>query len=173
MLAGLKIAGIDDEFSERAQEGTVAGGIFTPTRISTSRASSDSGTLVGPLVGVAGDASYDRHRVKGLLQQSMLFGEADADRRTENDNNANGVLNAGDFVTTTTNSHDVGVPITEVGVKYLYDVTENIALGLGGFASVWWDAPTAPGVDDSLHGNDLNEQTLVFLGGMGTVEARF
>lgn len=173
MLAGLKIGGIEDDFSERAQIGNVAGGVFTPTAIRTSRASSDSGVLIGPLVGVAGDASYDRHRVKGLLQQSMLFGEADADRRTEHDNNGNGVLNAGDVVSTTTSSHDVGVPITEVGVKYLYDVTENIALGLGGFASVWWDAPTAPGVDDSLHSTDLNEQTLVFLGGMGTVEARF
>jgi hypothetical protein len=168
----LKIAGLDDEFSERAQQGTVAGGVFTPNRVITSLSSADTDTLVGPLVGVSGDASFDQHRVKGLLQQSMLFGEADRTSRTEVDTAPLGTVNQ---VLTFDSSHDVGVPVTEVGVKYLYDVTENIALGLGGFASVWWDVPTAGGGTVPVDGLQTSspEETLVFLGGMGTVEARF
>jgi len=173
MLFGVKIGDLSGEFSERGEQGTFAGGVFTPTAIHTNRANSNWDILVGPLVGVSGDARYDKHRLKGFLQQSLLLGEAAVSRREANDTNADGVVDTTDTFDSTNNC---GVPVTEFGFKYLYDVTENVALGLGGYASVWWDAPTAPGADFSASGfagNSLNEQTLVFIGGSASVDVKF
>lgn len=171
MLAGLKIGGLETDFRGRGELGTTAAGVFTVTDRATSDAWSDTNTLVGPLIGVAADATYGRHRVKGLLQQSMLFGDVDLSHRLVTDFGADGVT---DEVAIFRKTEDVGIPVTELQVKYLYDVTPDVSLGFGGFGSVWWDAPVAPGTDlsASIFGQ-AHEETLVFLGAMGSIEARW
>jgi len=174
MLAGLKIGGIDTDFSASGEFGNVVGGVFAPTAIATFTSTSDTGVLVGPLVGVAGDARFAQHQVKGLLEQSMLFGSVDLDNQLTVDIDPTKV---GDVsITKFAKSDDVGIPVTEVQAKYLYEVTTNVSLGLGAFASVWWDAPVAPGVDltaSAAGQGTQDEDTLVFLGGMASVEVKF
>ena len=36
------------------------------------------------------------------------------------------------------------IPVTELSLKLLYSLTENISLGITGFFSVWWDMPISP-----------------------------
>ena len=123
---------------------------------------------------MAGDARFAQHQVKGLLEQSMLFGSVDLDNQLTVDIDPTKV---GDVsITKFAKSDDVGIPVTEVQAKYLYEVTTNVSLGLGAFASVWWDAPVAPGVDltaSAAGQGTQDEDTLVFLGGMASVEVKF
>jgi hypothetical protein len=62
------------------------------------------------------------------------------------------------------------IPITELKLKYLYDVTANLSLGVGVFASVWVDTPVVPTGFFIL---PQEEDTLGFLGGMAALDYRF
>jgi len=73
----------------------------------------------------------------------------------------------------------VFIPVTEAQIKVKYEITENIAIGLAGFASIWYDAPApptftishvaaftgegGPGLGPGLNW-ELEERTLVFMG---------
>jgi len=72
------------------------------------------------------------------------------------------------------------IPVTELKLKFLVDITKNIALGAGGFASIWWDAPVAP--KWSMPGDwwwgdgagwRLQKSTLIFYGAMAAVNVHF
>ena len=41
-------------------------------------------------------------------------------------------------------SDTVALPVTELKLKATYDIMKNVSIGVGGFFSVWWDAPLAP-----------------------------
>jgi hypothetical protein len=70
------------------------------------------------------------------------------------------------------------IPITELKLKYLYDVTANLSLGVGVFASVWVDTPV-PLVTPTgfffapTSFSEPPEDTLGFLGGMTALNYRF
>ena len=58
----------------------------------------------------------------------------------------------------------VFIPVTEAQIKVKYEITENIAIGLAGFTSIWIDAPAPPKFDDDVELWSLSEETLVFMG---------
>ncbi|MGQ0657677.1 MAG: hypothetical protein ACT4NU_06210 [Chromatiales bacterium] len=172
MLAGLKVGGVEGDSVAPVQDSALPDGMAL-SDAGLVRASAATGTLIGPVVGIAGDSSLGRHRIKGLFQQSMLIGAAESTYREDPDSSADVIQ---DGVLRFTDGRDVSVPVTEFGFKYVYDVADGISLGLGAFASVWWDAPTAASVGSSaktIGESPLNEETLVFIGGMGSIEARF
>jgi hypothetical protein len=74
----------------------------------------------------------------------------------------------------------VALPVTEAKLKLHYDVNKNVSIGIGGFASMWWNAPVAPKwsmpgvwVGDMGTGWRLQESTLVFYGGMLALNLRW
>ena len=159
LLAGLKLGGVEAAIAGTLGEDSLAPGV--------ARAAS-RGTLIGPVLGISGGSQLGRHQFRALLQQSMLMGEAEVRYSEDTASGAGGLRLSED--------REVSVPVSEFGVKYLYDVANNISLGLGAFASVWWDAPTAAGVyggEPSLGDALLTDDTLVSVGGMGSIEARF
>lgn len=163
LLAGFKLGGV-----HAATAGTVGDDPLSPRGVGVGRAAA-RGTLFGPVLGITGDSRLGRHRLRGVFQQSMLMGEAEGHYSEEYATSGVGGLRL-------TDDREVSVPVSEFGVKYLYDVANNISFGLGAFASVWWDAPTAAGVyrsEPALGDALLTDETLVFIGGMGSIEARF
>lgn len=163
LLAGFKLGGI-----HAAAAGTVGDDPLSPRGVGVGRAGA-RGTLIGPVLGITGGSRLGRHRLRGVFQQSMLMGDAEAHYREEFATTGVGGLRLTDY-------REVSVPVSEFGVKYLYEVANNISFGLGAFASVWWDVPTAAGVyssEPALGDALLTDETLVFVGGMGSIEARF
>ena len=181
LLVGLKLGWLDMElnrgFSVAAIDltGSCVSGfcLFTDER----RSETDSDFLgIGPMVGFAGDATWKRFRFKAFITQSVLAGEADLDGvrrrafRTFSTANSDG---SGPFVQDFIDAEElkfdkeetVFVPVTEAEIKVKYEITENIALGLAGFASIWHDAPVPPRFDED---DDIwflrGERTLVFMG---------
>ena len=67
---------------------------------------------------------------------------------------------------------NVALPVTELKLKVAYGLTKNISLGVGGFASIWWNAPLAPRwsipgnwtAGDGTGWNLPNKTTLTFYG---------
>ena len=171
MLGGIKMGRVEDEQSDGHEEGPDAAA--TPSDGRALSSGSETSTLLGPLVGITGNARLNRHRFRGLFQQSVLFGEAEVGsppQRNTADHPSSGSTSALPV------SDDIGVPVTDLGVKYVYGMTENVSLGLGAFASVWWDVPSAHGIDtraSAIGATSLDDDTLVFVGGLGSVEVKF
>jgi len=70
---------------------------------------------------------------------------------------------------------EVAFPVTELQLKIVYNITESFFIGVGGFYSIWWDAPVAPKWSmpgdwtwDEGTGWRLQERTLKF-GGLKAV----
>ncbi len=165
MLAGVKLGGYDD--GARAAALTADGFESNLTNTALLPAMG-SGTLVGPTLGIAGDRQVDRHRFSGVFQQSMLYGQAEL---TGGVAPGGGVDGSRSGMAGYIERRDVNVPVSELGVKYLYELSNGVALGMGAMASVWWDTPSNH-VDDNGHLTS-GDDTLIYLGGMGTLEMQF
>ena len=151
MTWGLKFGVLENSRAE------VLENTFFPTEVVHGSAT-ESSTLVGPMVALQGRARFGRQRVEGFVSQSVLIGDVDFDALL--------TFMAGDLVTervTFTKSETVAIPVTETKFKWLYDVNDRVAVGLGVFASVWWDAPVAPLLAFPPR---LEENTIVFAGSM-------
>lgn len=69
---------------------------------------------------------------------------------------------------------DVAIPITEFRVKWTYELTRWISLGVGAHASTWWDVPVPPGVTPTEGGDQaLHENTVIFFGLLGGLKFTF
>jgi hypothetical protein len=165
VVAGLKLGGYEEgagaaPLSAGGFESSLANTALLPAR--------GSGTLVGPTVGIAGDRQVDRHRFSGIFQQSMLYGQAELTRSL-----APGAgkeeLRSG--VESYIERRDVNVSVSELGLKYLYELTDGVAFGMGALASVWWGTPGSQ-LDGKGHVIP-EDDTLIYLGGMGTLEMQF
>lgn len=165
VVAGLKLGGYED--GPQAAPLTAQG--FESNLTNTALLPAiGSGTLVGPMLGIAGDRRMDRHRFSGVFQQSMLYGQAELTRSLAP---GAGTEELRSGVESYIERRDVNVPVSELGVKYLYELSDGVAFGMGAMASVWWDTPGS-----HVDGNGRltpGDDTLIYLGGMGTLEMQF
>jgi hypothetical protein len=177
---GAKLGTIDKELSESATQTpatTVFDGRVTSSFNGRVTSSADTDVLAGPSIGIQAYARHGRHRFEGLLSQSVLIGDVDREvvSETESFSSFSG------FSTSRASFSDSEtelIPITELKLKYLYDVTANLSLGVGVFASVWVDTPV-PSVTPTgfffapTSFSEPPEDTLGFLGGMAALNYRF
>ena len=105
-----------------------------------------------------GRARFGKHWLEGFVSQSVLIGDVDFDALL--------TFMVSDLATervTFSKGETVAIPITETKCKWLYNVSDRVSVGVGVFASVWWDAPVAPVL---VFPPRLEENTMVFAGGM-------
>ena len=143
--------------------------------------SSNYGLMVGPLVGLAGELSRGKNRVDGYIGQSLLLGSAELTRRTRlfrgplSDARPTEVDLEGVFAREIFRAdQDAAIPITELRLRWTYQVSRLLALGLGVNTSAWWDVPVPPGaIPGETGAQTLHENTLVFFGLAGAIELTF
>ncbi len=139
-------------------------------------ASSNYELMMGPLVGLAGDLHFGRSSLEGYLGQSVLFGTAE--KLTSSSREF-----AGPFGPTPPffaeegirrEGRDVAIPISDLRIKWSYQISKRISLGAGAISSVWWDVPVPPGIIPIVDGDDaFHENTIVLFGLLGGVEVTF
>ena len=136
-------------------------------------ASSNYPRMMGPVVGLSGAFREQRHRLEGYLGQSVIVGRASLKYSA---NHFTGTPAAptiddrryfSDFV-------NVAIPITELRLRYTYELTERWSLGTGASTSAWWNVPVPPGVAPGPNaGQTLQEDTVVFYSILASLEWRF
>jgi hypothetical protein len=161
---GLRNADFDNDFHSVLAIENVSGSLVD--------ASSNYDRMIGPLIGLTGQAALGRSTLRGYLGQSVVFGSVQLSHMTR------------DFtgpVSMTPNvvaqeafggDQDVAIPITEFRVSWLYPLSRRVALGLSSNTSVWWDVPVPPGVPVTGGDRAFHENTLVYFGVALAVQMR-
>jgi len=138
--------------------------------------SSNYGLMLGPLVALSGNIRLGRSYIEGYIGQSVLLGDAELSSMSREFTGA--------FTGTPTivsqevfrkePSPDVAIPITEFRIKWTYELSQKISLGVGAHTSTWWDVPVPPGIIPIEDGDEtLHENTIVFFGLLGGVKFTF
>lgn len=132
--------------------------------------------MAGPSIGIKSLTRFGKHKVEGLLNQSVLIGEIEQKASFQLETAGVGFAPEFSSQTFSRKGTDV-VPITEIKFKYMYEVTDHLSLGFGAFASIWWNVPLSPEFSHVSSFNPgtwkLRESTLSFVGGMGSISYRF
>jgi hypothetical protein len=158
---GAKFGSINNKTSEAYNQGPATDSYGNYSSQSGSATNSaNANFLVGPSIGVQGIGKYGNHRLEGFLSQSVLIGNIY--RNTTIARDYNSYYSSDVYNTNLSDSETMAIPVTEMKIKYLYDVTENLSLGLGFFGSAWIDAPTIS-----------QNKTLFFYGGLGSINLRY
>ena len=177
---GAKFGGINNRTSELMQSENNFGDINLSRSESSSR-SSNANILVGPSVGFQTLGDYGTHHLQGLLNQAILIGNVNRNQ------NYSGVAywnspytlfsDYNSFADNSDYSETLVIPVTDIKIKYSYDLTENLSLGLGVFASIWVNTPTSNGNNvytlSAESGAHTNYKTLVFYGGLSSINLKF
>lgn len=140
--------------------------------------SSNYGLMFGPLVALSGSIRHGRSHIEGYIGQSVLLGDAELSSMSRE---FTGTFTEGSTPTVVSAENfrkepdpDVGIPITEFRVKFTYDLTRRISLGVGAHTSTWWDVPVPPGITPTEDGDEaLHEDTLIFFGLLGGLKFTF
>lgn len=162
---GLRVGDFDNDYRSVVGLEDVEG-----TRVD---ASSNYPAMMGPLVGLIGDARRGHHEFRGYIGQSVLLGEASLRR---NARHFTGPFSAASFdaVESFGTTQDVAIPVTEIRADWTYRIGRHIGVGLGASVSAWFDVPVPPGVVPVPGGDEaLHENTVVFTGMTGAFEWRF
>ena len=166
LIFGLRIGDFDNDYRAVTGVEGIAG-----TR---QDASSNYGAMYGPLVGLTAGARRGKHSFEGYLSQSVLLGTAELSTRARD---FLGPLSAEPVFVIDQRldeSQDVAIPISELRLKWAYQLTRRLSLGLVANAATWWDIPVPPGVVPVVGGaQTLNENTIVFFGLGGGVRMTF
>jgi len=167
---GAKFGSIENTSSEAFNQGpaTEIFGGYTFSQNGNATNSANANFLTGPSIGIQSLGKYGKHRLEGLLSESVLIGNVN--RKTFSSSQysySSGNLSS--LSSSLSNSETVVIPITEIKIKYLYDVTESISLGFGFFASAWTNTPMTPNVQF----NDQQYKTLFFYGGLASINLRY
>lgn len=118
-----------------------------------STAEADCTFMVGPVLGFQGKVKRGKFDIEGFINQSVLFGKVKHTGLWEDIDDilwidsASGETVWHDVLTgefSFSKEDGVALPVTELKLKVVYYITDNIAIGGGGFYSIWWDAPVAP-----------------------------
>ena len=145
-----------------------------------STAETNLDSMIGPVLGFQGEAKRGKFGIEGFVNHAVLFGKAEHTGLWEDIDDILWI----DPVTGETIYHDVytgefsfskdegvALPVTELKLKVTYHITDTISICLGGFYSIWWDAPVAPKwsipgdwVSNEGTGWRLQERTLIFGG---------
>lgn len=195
---GLKLGQLDNNRNEGQRQREFIYHLFGTGRHSDSsltgesKSKADYGLMAGPALGLSGKAKYKAFGLEGLLNQSLLIGSVEQSgnfRGIDDEWVVTGPVGGpftrvgrveyfeGNFPFS--KKETVALPVTEAKLKLSYDVTNNVSIGLGGFASIWWNAPVAPKWSmpaEFLGGGAgwrLQERTLTFYGGMLALNLRF
>jgi hypothetical protein len=165
---GLRLGDFDNDYHAAVGIEGVAGARLD--------ASSNYDRLMGPLVGLAGDAHFGKNSLTGYLSQSVLFGTAEklTSTRREFTGPFGPTPAFGDSEGIRREGQDVAIPISELRIKWAYQLTRRISLGAGVHSSVWWDVPVPPGVVPIAGGDSaFHENTIVLVGVLGAVKVTF
>lgn len=158
---------------------------------STSKA--DYGLMLGPVMGFQGKAKYKSFGIETMANQSLLIGRVEQSGTWTDIDDIWVVCGpiGGPFTPVAqyeylegrfpfSKEETVAIPVTEVKLKFLVDVVENVSIGVGGFASIWWNAPLAPkwsvpGRWTAGEGTGwrLQKETLIFYGGLASLNISF
>jgi hypothetical protein len=172
MTLGAKFGSIDSKVSEAINQ--------SPTTITTTNGysysqngaatiSANASFLVGPSIGVQSFGKYGRNRIEGFLSQSVLIGNVDRQGSRQNTYSYPSSYSAFTYSSNQnanfSNSETAVIPVTEMKIKYLYDVTENLSLGLGFFGSAWVNTPAITTMQQN--------KTLFFYGGLASINLRY
>jgi hypothetical protein len=155
-------AGEEQGFSERA----FILNAFRPLHFNNYVSLSSTGNAkldgVGPMVGLTGRTSWRRLRLDVSVTESVLFGSADQSGVfTDIDDVTLAQGPAGPFIPcplplaaagchairsdwTFSKSEKVLIPITELQLRFLVEVTRHIAVGASSFTSLWSSVPAPP-----------------------------
>lgn len=199
MTFGLKLGSLDNDRNEGQRQRSFVYHEFGPgyhwdNQITLeSKSNVDYGLMAGPAIGLSGKAKYKSLSLEGLINQSILLGRV-KQSGTWIDIDDIWIVTGpegGPFTPVQqyayldgrfpfSKKETVALPVTEAKLKFLTDVAKNVSVGIGGFASVWWNAPLAPKfsipgawVADEGTGWRLQRNTLVFYGGMAALNVRF
>jgi hypothetical protein len=131
--------------------------LLTPpfdNQISLTSTASSNFFGAGPLLGLRGGAQWDRLGLRWSATQSVLVGSACLHGLfTDIDNVGSspvipdlGYLGPGVIRSDITyaSSKTAFIPVSEAQLKLCYNLTPNLGIGIGGFASIWWNTPIAP-----------------------------
>jgi len=154
---GLRNADFDNDYHSVTAVQDVAGSLVD--------ASSNYPRMIGPLVGLSGEAHFGRNSIRGYIGQSVIFGTVEL-RHTTRDFTGP-VSDTPTIVATETfgKDQDVAIPITEFRLNWLYPISQHFALGVSANTSVWWDVPVPPGVIPISEGDQVfEENTIVYFG---------
>lgn len=157
LVLGLRNGDFDNDFHGQAGIQGVGGSFYD--------ASSNYDLMMGPLVGISGDAYFGRNTVRGYIGQSILFGSTQLTHTTSDfigppTDPPSNIVAQDSF----SREQDVAIPITELRINWLRSLGDRLAVGVSANASVWWDVPVPPGVVPATEGDRSDENTIVFFG---------
>ncbi|MGR9108484.1 MAG: hypothetical protein ACU843_16315 [Gammaproteobacteria bacterium] len=179
---GVKIGNLENKRKENLRNAlftspTPVGTLFLPGNAShTSRSTYD--VMAGPSVGFQGHIGFGKHKMGGFLNQSVLIGDIKQNASFQLTSPVLFSIPVTSVQTFSRNGTDT-VPITEVKLEYVYQATDHLALGLGVFASIWWNVPLAPEFNlgstllSEIGTWQLRNKTLSFVAGLGSLTYRF
>jgi len=140
-------------------------------------ASSNYPRMMGPLVGVDARFRNGRNLIEAYIGQSLIVGRAELQSQNRHFNGPFTEVPEPTF-DAETHFHDwlqVAVPITELRLRYTFELTDRWAVGAGASTSAWWDVSVPP-ISVPGQGNAgaaLQENTVVFYSILAHVEWRF
>lgn len=186
MTFGAKFGSIDNKISETFNRSPEThsysyGYSYSNSENGSATNSANANFLIGPSIGVQGLGKYGKHRLEGFLSQSVLLGNINRktiiSRQSSYSSSYPSYYDSYNYSysysyndsTNLSESETAVIPITEMKIKYLYDVTENLSLGLGFFTSAWVDTPRT----SKTQFNDQQYKTLFFYGGLASINLRF
>ena len=159
LIIGTKVARVrtrqDQGFRERAFVRDFFSDVFGPglsfsNNISLSSAGDAYFLGVGPMMGLAGRTKWRRLHLDASVTGSVLIGGADQSGTfTDIDDVTLTQGSVGPFPSIRSDfkfskSESTLVPVTELQLKLLVDITRSIAVGVSSFASIWSSAPVPP-----------------------------
>jgi len=134
------------------------------------------------MVGLRGEAKWRRLGLQAFLTQAVLIGNADQEGLfTDTDDisstpSPDGPFTPFEFIRSDiafAKSETVFIPVTEFQLKVKVDITKHVAIGVNGFAAIWWNAPVTPTFTITVVNWKLEERTLRFLGASLDLQIRF
>lgn len=168
---GLKLASLENVRKDHLQYNAISGGdSISYTYTYAWDKQSKSNLLIGPMMGVQGHFHWQKQRVVGTVSQSFVYGGVDYSNVTTE------LYSSGTYDYRYATSHKVNevIPVTEIKLKWMYDITPNVALGLGAYGSMWVNAPMAPEASSNYYyGNSESKKTVIFAGALGSLEFKF
>ncbi|MBI2571495.1 MAG: hypothetical protein HYV63_31180 [Candidatus Schekmanbacteria bacterium] len=139
--------------------------------------------MIGPLVGLSGEAPLDRHTLRGGMALATLFGDNELTTSTRDfrgdpaacQYEAEGCPSTAYGAQESFKKElDVAIPVSKLQAWYSLRLSSMISLGVGLDATTWWDVPVQPGMVPEEDGNDaLQENTIVYWGHLGGLTFAF
>lgn len=166
---GLKLAKLENQRKDFMQYNSSSYDSTVATYTYNWDNSSKSNLLIGPMMGVQGHFHWQKQRVVGTVSQSFIYGGVDyASATTEAYS-----YNTYDYRYATSHKVNEVIPVTDIKLKWMYDITPKVAVGLGAYGSMWFNAPMAQESGSYYYGNTSNKKTVIFAGALGSLEFKF